>query len=556
MPAAAGWSLRDRRTARARRHGRGPPRARHPARPHGRGQDAAAGPRPRPVLPGPLPPRGALRGVAEPPVGRRRSTTPARTSSPATRCRTSSWSTSRARRCATCSASGNKLVPERALEIVDGVLAALAYSHQQGIVHRDIKPANVMLTRAGDVKVMDFGIARAMADIGATMTQTSAVIGTAQYLSPEQARGEQVDARSDLYSTGCLLYELLTGRPPFVGDSPVSVAYQHVREEPVPPSQLDPDVPPQRRRDRAQGAGQGPRTTATRPPTRCGATSPRRWPAGRSRPWFRRRCAQQTQAMIPHHRAAGDHDDARRSTVDGGPRSPSGTAGAGGRSATRCSALAVRRRLRHRGTASRARLLGGRAPRQVAVPDVRRAHASRTPGPPSRRRGSTLGDQTEKPTATTSPRATSSTRAPRAGTRIDEGRAVSVVGLDRARRRPTVPTLVGLSLDEARQALHDAGLELGRHDPEPSDQDRNTVLRVEPERGRDGARPAAGRRHLRQRQQQGARRGPARPRPTARNAASSRPASPVPEPHARRSRPTPSRAPCCAADPRPARPSG
>ena len=131
-------------------------------------------------------------------------------------------------------------MPERALEITDGVLAALAYSHQQGIVHRDIKPANVMLTRSGEVKVMDFGIARAVADSGATMTQTSAVIGTAQYLSPEQARGEQVDARSDLYSTGCLLYELLTGRPPFVGDSPVSVAYQHVREEPVPPSQRRP----------------------------------------------------------------------------------------------------------------------------------------------------------------------------------------------------------------------------------------------------------------------------------------------------------------------------
>jgi beta-lactam-binding protein with PASTA domain/predicted Ser/Thr protein kinase len=140
-------------------------------------------------------------------------------------------------------ASGRRLMPERALEIVDGVLAALAYSHQHGIVHRDIKPANVMLTRSGDVKVMDFGIARAVADQSATMTATSAVIGTAQYLSPEQARGEQVDARSDLYSTGCLLYELLTGRPPFVGDSPVSVAYQHVREEPLPPSSIDPDVP-------------------------------------------------------------------------------------------------------------------------------------------------------------------------------------------------------------------------------------------------------------------------------------------------------------------------
>ena len=126
-------------------------------------------------------------------------------------------------------------------------------------MHRDIKPANVMLTAAGEVKVMDFGIARALDDMSATMTQTSAVIGTAQYLSPEQARGEQVDARSDLYSTGCLLYELLTGRPPFVGDSPVSVAYQHVREDPVPPSQIDPDVSRERRRDRAQVAGQGPR---------------------------------------------------------------------------------------------------------------------------------------------------------------------------------------------------------------------------------------------------------------------------------------------------------
>ncbi|HWH27528.1 MAG TPA: Stk1 family PASTA domain-containing Ser/Thr kinase, partial [Mycobacteriales bacterium] len=137
---------------------------------------------------------------------------------------------------------GGRLMPERALEITADICGALDVAHRAGIVHRDIKPGNVMLTPAGEVKVMDFGIARAAADTSVTMTQTAAVIGTAAYLSPEQARGEHVDARSDLYSTGCLLYELLTGAPPFTGDSPVAVAYQHVREDPDPPSTYDPSI--------------------------------------------------------------------------------------------------------------------------------------------------------------------------------------------------------------------------------------------------------------------------------------------------------------------------
>ncbi|WP_167158527.1 protein kinase [Streptomyces sp. MBT27] len=135
--------------------------------------------------------------------------------------------------------------PEQALIIVSGVLEALAYSHQHGIVHRDIKPANVIITDTGAVKVMDFGIARALHGAQSTMTQTGMVMGTPQYLSPEQALGKAVDHRSDLYATGCLLYELLALRPPFIGETPLSVVYQHVQDMPVPPSQVAHVAPPE-----------------------------------------------------------------------------------------------------------------------------------------------------------------------------------------------------------------------------------------------------------------------------------------------------------------------
>ncbi|WP_180686115.1 protein kinase domain-containing protein [Streptomyces gossypiisoli] len=135
--------------------------------------------------------------------------------------------------------------PEQALIIVSGVLEALAYSHQHGIVHRDIKPANVIITHNGAVKVMDFGIARALHGASTTMTQTGMVMGTPQYLSPEQALGKAVDHRSDLYATGCLLYELLALRPPFVGETPLSVVYQHVQDMPTPPSEVYEASPPE-----------------------------------------------------------------------------------------------------------------------------------------------------------------------------------------------------------------------------------------------------------------------------------------------------------------------
>ena len=136
------------------------------------------------------------------------------------------------------------MVPADAAKIIEQVLTALEYSHRAGVVHRDIKPGNIMVTAAGQVKVMDFGIARAISDSQATIAETSAIVGTAQYFSPEQARGEAVDARTDLYSTGVVLFELLTGRAPFRGDNPVAVAYQHVNSEAVPPSSINPAVSP------------------------------------------------------------------------------------------------------------------------------------------------------------------------------------------------------------------------------------------------------------------------------------------------------------------------
>src|SRR2546428_2038207 len=133
------------------------------------------------------------------------------------------------------------LMPDRAVEIAESVAHALSFAHRAGIVHRDVKPGNIMLTPAGDVKVMDFGIARA--NTSESLTQTATVLGTATYFSPEQAQGEAVDPRSDIYSLGVVMYEMLTAHPPFAGETPVAVAYKHVKEEPVPPSSLNADIP-------------------------------------------------------------------------------------------------------------------------------------------------------------------------------------------------------------------------------------------------------------------------------------------------------------------------
>jgi serine/threonine-protein kinase len=365
-------------------------------------------------------------------------------------------------------ASGSRLMPERALEIVDGILAALAYSHQGGIVHRDIKPANVMLTGSGEVKVMDFGIARAVADDSVTMTQTSAVMGTAQYLSPEQARGEQVDARSDLYSTGCLLYELLTGQPPFVGESPVSVAYQHVREEPLPPSSVDPDVPP------AADAVTLRALTKDR--------DHRYQTADEMRADIRRALAGQTVAA---------------------PVAAAATQRVAAPAAAATSTLTAMRDddepEDRRGRALTYALLGlavvavfviaaliGKAlfdssdAAQVAVPDVRGlsvADARDT----LRAEGLTVGNITRENNRNVD-EGDVIDQNPAADSRLEEGGEVSLtVSLGVA--ETAVPELVGLSLDEASRALSEAGLRLGERTPVTSTEVRNTVTKARPAEG-------------------------------------------------------------------------
>ena len=365
--------------------------------------------------------------------------------------------------------SGRRLLPERALEITAGILSALDYAHRHGIVHRDIKPANVMLTRTGDVKVMDFGIARAMNDAGTTMTATSAVMGTAQYLSPEQARGEVVDARSDLYSAGVLLYELLTGKPPFTGDSPVSIAYQHVSEMPVPPSQVDPGVTPEvdavvlhalakRTDDRYQTAAEFradvERAIAGAPVTAA----------------VQAITVDRTQMMAPVQAAVGAYEpmyDTAR------PRRRRGVGfwalSVVGITAAIIGALLIGRFV-----------FGGSSVTQVQVPNLDgltvEAATSALQDYDLR-----LGAQT--PEISDRPIDTIIAQQPAAGESLEQGQSVNVTvssGLEQV----TVPQLVALtSVEAARIALQDAGLQLGAIKERNSQEPAGYVLAQTPEEG-------------------------------------------------------------------------
>jgi beta-lactam-binding protein with PASTA domain/predicted Ser/Thr protein kinase len=365
--------------------------------------------------------------------------------------------------------SGRRLLPERALEITAGVLQALEYSHRAGIVHRDIKPGNVMLTRQGTVKVMDFGIARAVADASATMTATAAVIGTAQYLSPEQAKGEKVDARSDLYSTGCLLYELLTGRPPFTGDSPVAVAYQHVRENPVPPSQLDPEITPAidaivlkalaKHRDNRYQSADEMREDIER--------------ALEGRPVS----APPVLADAPTQRLAGTAPVGATSVMAPVPAAAEEKRGRRGLGYVLLALAVIATVI---GGVFLARALFSDRVQQVEVPEITGMSIEQAEAA-LQAKGLELG-QTEEESSDTVDAGLIISQDPAANTQLAEGESVDVV-VSLGEEQVEVPAVVGLGRGDAEARLREAGFEIGEVTERTSDQPSGEVLSISPSPG-------------------------------------------------------------------------
>jgi beta-lactam-binding protein with PASTA domain len=369
------------------------------------------------------------------------------------------------------------LTPEKAMSLAADICGALDFSHRNGIVHRDVKPGNVMITPQGAVKVMDFGIARAVSDSAATMTSTAAVIGTAQYLSPEQARGEGVDARSDVYSVGCLLYELVTGAPPFTGDSPVAVAYQHVREDPRLPSSINPQVPPELDAILLKAMSKNPAN--------------RYQSAADMRNDLLRALAGQRVEATP---VMGDEE---KTTILAA--TPGGYGyGGGGDDGWDDDDQARRRKRRIIAIVSvlAALLLGGAiaaaivlsggddpAPtvQQVAVPPLvdlpqQQAEQALTEA------GLEVGDVTPRVTTDENQVGKVLESNPASGAQVDEGTPVDLV-VGQAPDTLTVPPVVGLTLDRARTSLTSAGFTSVNTEQVDSTQPEGTVVAVEPEEG-------------------------------------------------------------------------
>ena len=358
--------------------------------------------------------------------------------------------------------SGPRIMPERGLEIIAGTLAALDYAHRHGIIHRDIKPANIMINSHGDAKVMDFGIARAVSDAATSMTATSAVMGTAQYLSPEQARGEVVDARSDIYSAGCVIYELLTGTPPFNGETPVSIAYQHVNEPAKAPSDFDPTIP-------AALDSIVLHALAKHPSQRYQTAAEFRADVERAiagMPISAPTAMQQTQVIAATTTAipVGDYAGVGNVAIE------TKTAGKNKKWIyTSFAVVAAAAVMIFLGT----QLFGGRAV-TVTVPKLQGmtiAEAETALGNVQL----VLGEQTPQ-ADDTAPKGTILSQSPAAGENLQVGQAVNVI-VSNGKEQTTVPDLVDLATqDDARIALTDSKLILGKVDAKDSDKAEGTVL--------------------------------------------------------------------------------
>jgi eukaryotic-like serine/threonine-protein kinase len=377
------------------------------------------------------------------------------------------------------------LPPERAMSLAADICGALDFSHRNGIVHRDVKPGNVMITPQGSVKVMDFGIARAVSDSAATMTSTAAVIGTAQYLSPEQARGEGVDARSDVYSLGCLLYELVTGAPPFTGDSPVAVAYQHVREDPKLPSSINPRVPAELDAILLKAMSKNPAN--------------RYQSAADMRNDLLRALAGQRVEATP---VMGD---AEKTAIIGGPVGGYGfdeaeddwadeEEEARRRKRRIIAVVAVLAVLLIGGAIAAFALLGGEDDptpppvQQVAVPQLvgqQQAAAEAA----IEEAGLVVGDVTPRTTENDAEVGTVLESTPASGAEVEEGTEVDLV-VGAAPDTIAVPNVVGLSEDRARSTLEDAGFTSVNSRTIESLEDEGTVVSIDPAEGQQ-ASPSA-----------------------------------------------------------------
>ena len=419
---------------------------------------------------------------------------------------------------------GPGVTPEQAIEYMLGIMDALSFSHRAGIVHRDIKPANVKVTPDGSVKVMDFGIARAVEDTQAALTQSQAVLGTAQYLSPEQASGAAVDPRSDLYSAACVLFELLTGRAPFVGESSVAIAAQHVRDAPPAPSAVNPQLPPavdrfmeralaKDPRDRFVDAGQmrrALRELGGQLPGNLGATQPinvahtadshpKTLPAvGAGTPAAAVTAAGRSEDAEPTVSAQYGRFDDAAATDDPAPVAAPASA----------SAPYERRRRRPLWVVPvvlllvLALLVGGtvlgvRWWQDQQVEQVAQVSVPQVTGMDSTTAENTLRDAGLNPTFTTQhsdsvPDKHVISMSPAAGAQVDQGSSVAVV-VSEGPENVTVPNdLVGQSLDYARQSLQQAGLTAGPVSTVNSATvPHNVVLSTDPGQGASVARDSA-----------------------------------------------------------------